>query len=68
MFKPTLHAAHAACEEGEFTYDGTAEETKEQRSPPDRRHTPRHSGRQQQDAGLWTTVRRHHQLDVDQEV
>jgi hypothetical protein len=68
MFKPNLHAAHAACEEGDFTYDGTTEETKGQRSPQYRRHPSRHSEQRQQDVSLWATGRRQHQLDVDQEV
>ena len=31
MFNPDLHAAHASCEEGEFTYDETTEEAKRQK-------------------------------------
>jgi len=68
MFKPNLHAAHAACEEGEFTYDGTVKETEEQKDPPDRRHTSCHSRRRQQDVSLRQAGQRQHRLVLDQEV
>ena len=64
MFNPDLHAAHASCEEGEFTYDETTEEAKRQKGSPDRRHSPRHTGRRQQDAGSRQAGWRYHKLDV----
>ena len=65
MFDPYLHAAHASCEEGEFTYDETAKETKRREGSPDRRHAPRYIGRRRQDVGTRQAGWRYNKLDVD---
>jgi len=70
MFNPYLHAAQAACEEGDFSY-GTSTTTNKPQDLPSRRQASGASGRQQQDACLWNTDKvyegRQRPLDVDQE-